>query len=358
MLRAGWWIILLTMLAALSVALAIAYNATPMYRATARLIVRPNLTGLGNSSLVDSIGTLDKRSIVATYAEVLNSMRMYNETGAALQLTPKMLEKNYTRTAVVLPDSNILELAVAGPDPQMTARLVNGVGQRAMEYAKTLYQAYNLEFLDPAIIPTEPFSPQPLRDAALAVVLGLVLGSALAILREQLRMPLEALRRRTMFDATSTAFSRSYFYRRLNEELARQRGTVSLGLLHLEGLEGLVETLPAPVLTNLMRRVTRTLQTELRGRDSVGRWDDLTFALLLPATPGTAAMRTLERVHQALSVPFVLDEAVGRETVRLDPHIGFVTSCDQDSADALIKRAQVALERAQHNGNAPVFLSE
>ncbi len=357
MLRAGWWIIALTTLAALSIALATAYNATPMYRASARLILRPNITAIGSNNLVDSIGTLDKRSIVATYAEVISSNRMFNETGAALQLDSKGL-LDYTRTTVVLPESNILELAVSGPNPDLATRMVNGIGQRAIEYSKPLYQAYGMEFLDPAAVPPAPFTPQPLRDATLAVALGLVLGSALAILREQLQMPLEAMRRRNMFDPSSAAFSRQYFQRRLNEELDRKRGMFSVGLLRLEGLEGLSETLPSLVFHSLLRHVTKTLQTELRGRDSVGRWADITFALLLPATPGTAAKRTLERVQQALSVPFALDEFAGRETVKLEPYIGIVSANGDEDPMMLIKRAEMALEKAQHNGHAPVLLNE
>jgi diguanylate cyclase (GGDEF)-like protein len=356
MLGAGWWIIILTMLAALSVALVVAYNATPMYRTSARLIVRPNFMAIGSNNLIDSIGTLDKRSIVATYAEVINSNRLFNETGNALQLDSKAL-LDYTRTAVVLPEANILELTITGPNPDVDARLVNGISQRAIEYAKTLYQAYNLEFLDPALVPIEPFAPQPIRDASLATMLGLVLGAALAILRDQLRMPLEALRRRNIFDEPSSAFTRQYFQRRLDQELDHHPSTVSVSILELEGLDGLSETLPAPVFSSLLRRVTKILQTELRGRDCIGRWNAISFALLLPSTPGTAAVQTLTRVQQALSNPFVLDEAVGQETVKLEPLIGVGSSIENDDTLAILKRAELALEKAKHNGHAPVLLN-
>ncbi len=358
MLRAGWWLIALSTLAAFSVALAAAYQATPMYRASARLIVRPNIAAIDNNSLIDSIGTLDKRSIAATYAEVLGSNRLLNETATALQLDAKGL-RDYVRTSVVLPDSNILEVAISGPNPDLVTRLANGIGQRGIELAKTLYQAYGLEFIDPAIIPTSPYSPQPLRDASLAVAFGLMIGAALAILREQLRMPLEALRRRNMIDLASSAYTRRFFLRRLEEELARKRGGVlSLGLLQLDGLEGLNETMPAPVFQSLLRRSTRLLQAELRGHDSVGRWGELSFALLLPATPGAAATRTLERIQQALSHPIPLNETVGDETVRLEPRISVVASKDNENSTVLIQRAEKALERTALNGSQPVYFAE
>lgn len=357
MLRTGWWLIALTTLSALAIALAVAYSATPIYRASARLIVRPNVPALGNASLVESLATLDKPSIAATYAEVLNSMRIFNEAANPLQLDPKTLLL-YTRTAVVLPSSNILEVAVTGPDPNLATRLTNGIGQRAIEYTKGLYQAYGIEFLDPAVVPTEPISPQPLRDASLAIVLGFVLGAALAILREQLRMPLEALRRRNMYDPYSNAYSRRYFMRRLEEEITRKRGSLAVGLLQLDGLEGLNETLPSPVFHGLLRRVNRILQIELRGRDSIGRWGDIQFALLLPSTPGTAAARTLERVQQVLSTSIPLNENEPNEMVCLEPRIGVVASNGTEEANVLVERAEKVLERTLQSGAKPVQLVE
>jgi receptor protein-tyrosine kinase len=111
----------------------------------------------------------------------VNSNRIYNETATALQLEPSEMNK-YTHNAVVQTDANVLVLNVTGPDPQKAAMLANSIGQRSINYIKGLYQAYDINLLDPAIPPTAPISPQPLRDAGLAAGLGFVLGSLLAIL--------------------------------------------------------------------------------------------------------------------------------------------------------------------------------
>ncbi len=357
MIQAGWWILVLTTLAALSVSLALSYTAVPIYRATARMVTRPNVTVIGTGSLVDSLSTLDKRSIIVTYSEVLNSNRITNEAAAALKIDPAAL-KGYTHAATVLPNSNILEIAVSGADPQLATSFANAIGQRSIEYIQGLYQVYSIDFLDPATVPDTPISPQPLRDASLAVVLGLVVGAALALVREQLRMPLEALRRRSMFDSTSGALSHHYFCRRVEVELAHKRGGVlSLGLLQLDGLDGLSDTLPPVVFQSLLRRVAETLVTELRGRDSVARWGEISFALLLPATPSSAACRTLERVQQVLSLPTPVDENT-KEAVRLDPHIGAVTATGSETLKELIERAETALARAEETGSLPVVFSE
>lgn len=180
MILRNWWIVILTTLAAVAIALAISFVTTPMYRASASFVVSPNKAIVANQNLVDSLGTLDKRSIIATYAEVVNSNRIFGEATTALQINAEEL-KNYTHSTVVLPDANVLVLAVSGPDPQRTALLANSMGQRAINYVKGLYQAYDITLLDPAVPPLAPYSPQPLRDTALAAVLGLVIGSVLAV---------------------------------------------------------------------------------------------------------------------------------------------------------------------------------
>lgn len=60
--------------------------------------------------------------------------------------------------------------------------LANAVGQHAVEYVHSLYQVYDLTVLDAATPPTEPISPQPLRSAGVALVVGLALGIVLALL--------------------------------------------------------------------------------------------------------------------------------------------------------------------------------
>jgi PleD family two-component response regulator len=186
--------------------------------------------------------------------------------------------------------TNILELSVQGPDPAMASLLANSIGQHAIASIGNLYQVYDISVLDPASAPSKPVSPQPLRDAGLATVLGLMIGATLAILREQIRIPLDAYRQRTILDHDSSAYTRRYFMRLLEEELSHnEKETLSLGLVQLNGLRDLVDTLPQPVVQRLLRQVTSTLRKELRGNDVVGRWGGAQFSIMLPSTSEQAA---------------------------------------------------------------------
>jgi len=338
MLQHSWWVIVLTALIAVNAALISSYMATPMYRSSARFVVSPNPTQFNQNDIFSSLDVLDKRSIISTYAEFMNSDRIFRETLNELKLTG-----DYTHVTVVLPDANILELSVQGTDPVMVAALANNTGQRAINYIRGLYQVYDISLLDPAAITTEPISPQPLRDAGLALVLGVVLGGALALLREQMLLPLEAYRQRNMLDKTSSAYTRRYFQRQLEAEAVRNpNGTFSLGLLELDGLLELVDTLPQPIVQTILTRITNTLRKELRGNDLVGRWSDACFAVLLPATSEAAARRTLERIRQALTEPVVIDP--NTEAFSLNPRLGVATFQGNESVQELIERVQIELE--------------
>ena len=341
----GWWIILLSALAALTVALFLSYTATPQYRARVLLIINPNASIANSRDVVDSLDTLDRRSILSTYAEVLVSNSIYEETLKSLELNPVDLE-DYSHTAVVLPESFVLELTVDGPNPVVSAQLANAIGRQSITYTRRLNQVYDLNFLDTAAAPVEPFSPQPLRDAALALALGLVLGVILTIVRDQIQVPIDAIRYQTMIDPASSAYNRRYFQRGLEELQARNEyGNVGLGLIQLDGLSGLIETLSPRMTQTLFHTVNSRLREQLRGNDRVGRWDELQFSVLLPSTPLTAAERTLDRICQALSEPVHLDQVDG--PINLEPYVSVVVGEHEESAQSMIARAEKALEKAR-----------
>ncbi len=356
MLRRGWWIIALTALVALNVALGLDYLATPMYQTEARFVVSPNPNNVSGRDVVSSLAALDKRSIVSTYAEFLNSERIYQETVKSLGLNPETLT-DYSHNAVVLPDANILELTVIGPDPELAALLANSIGQRAIGEIQQLYKVYDIRFLDPAMPAEKPFSPNPGRDAGLAFVLGALFGGVLAILREQIQAPLDAYRRRRIIDALSTAFTRNHFEHRL--EMQMDRGAdkgFALGLIQLTGLEELIDTLPQPIVQRVLRHVTGVLRQELRGNDIIGRWGSIRFAVMLPATPGDGAARTLRRVYDILTQPFELEP--GGDVVQLEPSVGIVVYQETDTLETLRSRLEDAVEQARRRPEDPVYLAE
>jgi diguanylate cyclase (GGDEF)-like protein len=146
-------------------------------------------------------------------------------------------------------------------------------------------------------------------------------------------------------DQPSSAFNRRHFQRDLEETQARSHGNVGLALIHLEGLNGLIDTLPPRVSQSLLQNITSKLRKELRGNDRIGRWSDLQYAVILPATPIQAAERTLERIRVALTETIQLEQI--NSPVFLEPFVAVVVSQDQEAPQSVIERAEIALDQAR-----------
>ena len=353
MIQRSWWIVTVTALSALAIALASTLAVTPVYRTNARFVISPNLARIGEKDLVRSLEALDKRSIVVTYAEVLNSDLIYENAFKALQMQSSAL-KEYSHSTVVLPEANILELTVQGSDPNIVAALANNIGQQAIEYIQQLYSVYDLKFLDAAVPPSTPIRPQPLRDASMAFALGLIVGAVLAILREFLRTPLESLLQRTIIDGASQAYNRDFVTQRLEETVLQSESAIlALGMVRLDGFETFLQMMPVSISQQVLRQVVQTMKNELRGNDIVGRWTDTTFAILLPNTPGSAAVSTLGRVQFALSKP--IQFTAEGETLHLYPKIGIVERQPGTATPTIIEQADKALNQATHGKSGLVL---
>lgn len=359
MLQRGWWLVVLVALIALFSSLSISLATIPQYQATARFIITPSsfLTSEGDpETVISGLETLDLPSVVATYTEVMNSQRIRIEALKSLNIT-NFPTKAYTIKSVVLPSSSVLELSITGPDPKLVSDLANAIGDQTILFARSINRIYELNFLDQAEIPETPISPKPLRDASLSLLLGIAGGAVLAILSEQIRVPLEAYRQRIQVDADTGVYNNKHFIRLLEAELEQKSSAVlSIGIIELNGLTELMDTLPANSFQKIMQNVTGTLRKELRGNDVIGRRNKNSFIVMLPTTPGEAANRIFNRIHQALSVPISLYQY--DMAVNPNPYIGGGQYSDGISAQDLIQKTEDALSQAKRDGTNPVYVWE
>ena len=358
-LQRGWWIIVLVMLAAMNFSLLISYLTPPVYETSSRFVVSPNSAVYSNSwDIVSSLDTLDRRSIINTYKELLGSSAIYGTNPEIQKLSPEELETKYDVSVVVIPDTNILRLTVMGPDPNTVVNIAQAIGSQALDYINKLYPVYNFSVLDQPEIPTKPVKPEPVKNAGLALVVGALLGTALAFSREQLRYSFERLRERSMFDTVSTAYTRNYFERKLREEVTQNPdSTLSLGIINLRGIEDGLDVYPQATIDRVLNRLTQTLRSELRGRDTIGRWDKSQLAVMLPSAPSSAVESTFKRIQKYLEEPLHFND-IGDLVIKPDPCIGVVSRNQFESSEALIERAKSAVEQATSFGSPSiVYLS-
>jgi diguanylate cyclase (GGDEF)-like protein len=356
MLQKGWWIILLAGLVALASSLVVSFLTPPQYSATARFIIIPSPSLKTSGEVINSLNTLDRVSVVATYVEVMNSEKIFQDSLAFLNLSSASME-GYTVQAFALPSSSVLELTVTGSDPDLVAELSNAIGQQTIIFANSINFILTINFLDVATPSTDPISPQPLRDAGLALVIGVVIGSVFAILSEQIRIPFEVYKQRLNIDGMTGVYNSRYFRRIIEEMISEDPDrNFSMGVVEINGLRDLLESLPPSGLQQLLQKVTDILRNELRGNDVIGRWDDVSFSILLPETPGNATSKTFDRIYQALSSPIELSQF--DITINLDPHIGGVVYSNRITTQELFSKASDSLDEARRSSVKPVYLWE
>jgi capsular polysaccharide biosynthesis protein len=181
LLRRTWWLTALVVAIALVVATILTRRATPVYRSTATVVVVPNGAVVTTPrDVIDSLDTLDRRSVVATLARVAYSQPIVREAAERAGLPPEAARRCRVRS-IVLPNTNIVDIDVTGPEPEACARLANAVADRASSEAMLLYQPFRMRLLDEATPGRRPISPDLRRNLIVAGALGALAGLLVAL---------------------------------------------------------------------------------------------------------------------------------------------------------------------------------
>jgi uncharacterized protein involved in exopolysaccharide biosynthesis len=192
-LRDGWWVIALCMLAAFSTSLLLAYLETPLYRTSARFLLTPTSNLEEYRDFLSAMNPLDDATLTATYAEILQSNYMFDKSVQAMGLMPDQT-RGYEYRAVVLPQSNVLELFVSGPDPEIATYLATTMAYQTISYIAEVYPTFDLRILDSANVPTSSFTPNPKRDGMISAFLGAGAGVGILLAIAQLQIILASIR--------------------------------------------------------------------------------------------------------------------------------------------------------------------
>lgn len=356
-IQRGWWIILLVVLAAVNTSLIVSFLMTPQYETTTRFVVSPNASLFNDTwDVVSSLDTLDRRSIINTYKEVLATPSIYNTNPELADLSSAEIE-DYSTLVTVVPDTNIVQLTVSGPDPNKTVKISKVISSSSIVYINNLYPVYSFNVLNEPELPVEPIKPNPVQNAVLALIAGAIIGVGLAFLRDQILTTVESMRLRAIVDQVTTAYTKDYFEKRLNEEIEQNPDSIiSMGIVNFRGIDEIIDVFPKAMVSQALQKLTQTVREELRGRDLVGRWDDTQLAVMLPATTGAAAENTFRRIQKLLQHPIEFADA-GEMVINPEPCIGIAATQNHSSLDDLVQQTIRATERATAVKGDTVILS-
>ena len=188
-IRRRWLQVVACLVGAMAVAALLTWQTTPLYSSTARLFVSTSPSDTNDAYT----GGLFATQRVASYADLVQSTQLAERVGSALGDGASESELRGQVTASVVPETVILEISATDPDPErardVAQAYAEGLSDLVVDLETPSGQRDTLikaSIVDDAQVSTGPVSPQPVRNLALAAVLGLLLGIGLSVVRQLL----------------------------------------------------------------------------------------------------------------------------------------------------------------------------
>jgi len=334
----SWWIIISLALVSLTGALLFSYTRTPIYESSSTYVVRLQSFDSPSQTMY-GLDTLSRQQrIFSTYCQVITSNATRSDAYAVMNVdaTAAKLD-DYTVSCNVLPDTNVLRVAVQGPSPAVASRFNEAVGTVGIQHTQGLYNYFPLDKLDPVAVTETPIYPNPTQNGILGAALGIIMGVSLAFIIHYLRSPLERLEGLSIRDRKLGTYNERYFQQRLVEEIDRARARhrpTSVALLRLIPDEDFV-LLPEQVQDKILRQVAVKLEDNMRQGDIVAYVGQQLFGVLLTEAPGDEAQEMVARLH----------EAIRGQTFRADDYVASFnaqTGIVESSGGALNAKSMIA----------------
>lgn len=187
-IRRRFLLILVIVLACLGGAAAATKLQTATYQTSARLIVEP-ATGV---SALDEIARRQLATqLSVAYAQIAATGPAISAAVSAAGSQPGASGGSPTVFANATGDDPFISIKVKSTNPRQAAAIANVYPTILPSVLRQLGQAPkiangSIRVIEPAPIPSSPFSPRPVRNLLIGLVIGLVLGFAAAFVREAL----------------------------------------------------------------------------------------------------------------------------------------------------------------------------
>lgn len=207
----------------------------------------------------------------------------------------------------------------------------------------------------PQATPLERFA------STMVFVLGLgrcmFLGTVSASLRErlykrgvELRSAYEKIEELAELDELTGAFNRRCIMRTLDDEIEHARRTeapLSIALIDLDWFKRINDLFGHPTGDEVLKTFSITIFANIRAIDRFGRYGGEEFLLIMPGTTQDAASLMLERLRAIVGE---LDWSAFSEGMQVTISAGIASLQDDETPEALLARADIALYQAKALG--------
>jgi capsular exopolysaccharide synthesis family protein len=187
--RKRWWLVAGSVVVALSVASLVTALTPPKYSASVTFFVGAQTKGVSEAYQ----GSLLSQQRIASYADLLTSDRLAQAIVDNDRTGRSAAQVQAAISATAIPGTVLLEATVTDHDRIRALQLGQSLAKQFVALVRTLETPPGsdvptvwVEVIAGPSLAAKPVSPTPVRNAGLALVLGLVVGVGAAVLRETL----------------------------------------------------------------------------------------------------------------------------------------------------------------------------
>ena len=170
-----WWLPLAGALLGAIIALIAASSGTERYRASSVAAVVPS-AAVESTDLLRSVDTLERRTIVATAAELVATVPTRRDAG----LTAAD-ESGYTMEARVIPNTNLVRVTVEGVEAARVAAIAAETPQVLGRQLRELFKVYDVQTVSEANPAAAIIGGGNARNVIGGAIAGTLLGALAAI---------------------------------------------------------------------------------------------------------------------------------------------------------------------------------
>lgn len=254
-----------------------------VFEAKGTYVIRP--TSADAADAVRAFDTLIRGvEINATYAAIARSDIIRDRARAQLAAESDLDLRGLDVGAEVVTGTNIISISVRGEDPEAAAVYADYIGRETVEYVTELRDGFQIELLDPPSAPRSPVGPNRQLDLALTIILGLGVGTSLAIGVEAWRRQASPFPELNVIDTKTGLYNDAFFKLRVEQELdsAKRSGRpLSLGMIRVAQGDPWEGNKPLSDPEEL-RLVSSAPADDARSADVVSYLGDGTLAIVMP----------------------------------------------------------------------------
>lgn len=176
--RSKWLIVSLAIIAALIAFLVSSFVISPTYEASTQVLVAPKQ---GENMPLDNSQIQSSVTLVNTYRVIIQSPAILEQVQENVIGAPDNISNLITVNSEQ--NSQVINIKVQHTNPVLATDIANEISDVFSKEVPELMSVDNVKVLSNASVPMFPVSPNILLNTAIATVLGLMIGVAIAFLK-------------------------------------------------------------------------------------------------------------------------------------------------------------------------------